>query len=145
MVLVQYMFEKKDGLKLVHGRILLKGPQTVLENAANEREVFFINDSMDFELRDARESVVVNVQSMPWAYAHKKKKAHAEKINRTKTEEMKKKGLPLEFYCKSLGSFFALPLETGACSACKIETPKEKIFKSILLRPVLYTGKQGIK
>lgn len=137
MVMVEYMFQKKDGLKMVHGRILLKGSQTVLENAANEREVFLTNDCMEFELRDVRESVMVNVRSMPWGYKHRKKQAHAEKIDRANAEERKNKGLPLEFYCKSLycpekGAFFTLPVETlglgtGTCSACKIrETQREK-------------------
>ncbi|XP_029118242.1 DNA (cytosine-5)-methyltransferase 1B-like [Elaeis guineensis] len=61
MALVEYMFEKKDGLKLAHGRILLKGSQTVLENAANEREVFLTNDCMDFDLRDVKESIAFGV------------------------------------------------------------------------------------
>ena len=47
MVLVEYMFEKQDGMKMAHRRVWLKGSQMVLENAANEREVFFTNDCMD--------------------------------------------------------------------------------------------------
>lgn len=35
---VEYMFENSDARKLIHGRLMLRGCQTVLGNIANERE-----------------------------------------------------------------------------------------------------------
>ena len=37
---MEYMFENSDGRKMVHGRLMLRGFQTVLGTSANEREVF---------------------------------------------------------------------------------------------------------
>lgn len=37
---VEYMFEKLDGSKMLHGRMMQRGSDTVLGNAANERGIF---------------------------------------------------------------------------------------------------------
>uniref|UniRef100_A0A803KRA2 DNA (cytosine-5-)-methyltransferase n=1 Tax=Chenopodium quinoa TaxID=63459 RepID=A0A803KRA2_CHEQI len=94
MYFVEYMFEKSSGKKMVHGRLMLRGNQTVLGIAANERE------------------------------------------------ERKCKGLPLEYYCKSLyqpdkGAFICLPKKSmgsgnGVCCACKTKEA-EKEQKSLKL------------
>jgi DNA (cytosine-5)-methyltransferase 1 len=39
---VEYMYEKNHGTEMIHARILQNGSQTVLGNAANERDVFLI-------------------------------------------------------------------------------------------------------
>ena len=44
---VEYMFEELDGRKVVHGRLLMRGYQTVLGNTTNEREVFMTNDCLE--------------------------------------------------------------------------------------------------
>ncbi|PUZ36567.1 hypothetical protein GQ55_9G048500 [Panicum hallii var. hallii] len=129
MCFTEYMYEKHDGTKMVHGRILQKGFQTVLGNAANEREVFLTNDCLEFEVGDIKELVTVNVQLMPWGYKYRKENSEVNRIERAKAEERKRKGLPVEYFCKSLywpekGGFFSVPhdklgIGTGACSSCK--------------------------
>ncbi|RDY07106.1 DNA (cytosine-5)-methyltransferase 1, partial [Mucuna pruriens] len=138
---VEYMFESKNGRKMFHGRMMQHGCQTVLGNAANEREVFLTNECRDLGLQDVKQTVVVNIQKMPWGHQHRKDNIIADKLDRARAEERKKKGLPTEYYCKSLywperGAFFSLPFDTlalgsGVCSSCKIQdTQKEKdIFK----------------
>ncbi|XP_073138659.1 DNA (cytosine-5)-methyltransferase 1B-like isoform X4 [Henckelia pumila] len=126
---VEYMFEKIDGNKMFHGRFMQQGCETVLGNAANERELFLTDDCMDFHLEEVKQSVHVNIGSMPWGYHHRKANANTEKMNRAQAEERKKMGLPTEYYCRSLyspkcGAFFALPYEsmglgTGSCQSCK--------------------------
>ncbi|KAF8404027.1 hypothetical protein HHK36_008903 [Tetracentron sinense] len=134
---VEYMFEKSDGRKIIHGRVMLRGSQTVLGNAANEREVFLTNECMEFELGDVKQTVVVDIRLMAWGYQHRKKDADSDRIDREKADDRKRKGLPMEYYCKSLYcpercAFFSLPYDTmglgsGFCDACKLkETQLEK-------------------
>jgi DNA (cytosine-5)-methyltransferase 1 len=135
--LVEYMFEASDGSKMFHGRIMQRGSQTVLGNAANDRELFLRNECINLGLEDVKETIVVDIRLMPWGHQHRKDNANADKIDRARAEEKKKKGLPVEYYCKSLywperGAFFSLPLETmslgsGFCYSCKIkEAQKDK-------------------
>ncbi|KAL6638047.1 hypothetical protein ACP70R_025619 [Stipagrostis hirtigluma subsp. patula] len=129
MCFIEYMYEKHDGTKMLHGRILQKGSQTVLGNAANEREVFLTHDCQEFELGDIRELVAVNVKLMPWGHKYRKDNSEANRLERAKAEERKRKGLPVEYFCKSLywpekGGFFSLPndklgIGTGVCSSCE--------------------------
>ncbi|XP_073311482.1 DNA (cytosine-5)-methyltransferase 1B-like [Primulina huaijiensis] len=127
--LVEYMFEKIDGDKMFHGRLMQQGCETVLGNTANERELFLTDDCINFQLEEVKQSLHVNIGSMPWGYQHRKANANTEKMNKARAEERKKMGLPIEYYCKSLyspkrGAFFALPyksmgLGSGSCQACK--------------------------
>ncbi|GFP95055.1 DNA (cytosine-5)-methyltransferase 1b [Phtheirospermum japonicum] len=150
---VEYMFEKLDGSKMLHGRMMQQGCQTVLGNAANEREVFLTNECKDFRLEEIRESVSVDIRSVPWGHQHRKANADAEKIDRARAEERKKKGLPIEYYCKSLywperGAFFAISygsmgLGSGLCQACKLneaEDDKEKFKLDASLKSFMYRG-----
>lgn len=134
---VEYMFENLDGRKMVHGRLMLRGFQTVLGSSANEREVFLTNDCMVFDLGDVKQTVIMEIRLIPWGYQHRKANANNDKIDRARAEERRSKGLPLEYYCRSLywperGAFFRLPTSTmglgsGVCQSCKIkETQKEK-------------------
>lgn len=147
----EYMCEKHDGTKMVHGRILKKGFQTVLGNAANEREVFLTNDCLEFEVGDIKELVTVSVQPMPWGHKYRKENSEVNRIERAKAEERKRKDLPVEYFCKSLywpekGGFFSVPhdklgIGTGSCSSCdqrkqvgdefKILSETSFIFKNI--------------
>ncbi|CAN4101552.1 unnamed protein product [Withania somnifera] len=113
---VEYMFEKLDGSKMLHGRMMQRGSDTVLGNAANEREVFLINECMDLRLGDVKESVAVNIRMMPWGHQHRKADADADKLDRAKAEDRKKKGLPTEFYCKS---FYRPERERGGSGTFK--------------------------
>ncbi|XP_077224342.1 DNA (cytosine-5)-methyltransferase 1A-like [Tasmannia lanceolata] len=139
IVFVEHMFENSDGGKMIHGRVMQRGSQTVIGNAANEREVFLTNECTDFELGDVKDTVVVDIRLMPWGYEHRKENANADKIDRAKAEERQKKGLPMEYYCKSLywperGAFISLPCETmglgtGVCYSCQMEQSQGEEFK----------------
>ncbi|KAL9324266.1 hypothetical protein ACSQ67_009123 [Phaseolus vulgaris] len=130
MYYVEYMFESKIGRKMFHGRMMQYGCHTVIGNAANEREVFLTNECRDMGLQDVKQTVVVNIQKRPWGHQHRKDNIIADRVDRARREERKKKGLPTEYYCKSLywperGAFFSLPFDTlgqgsGICSSCKM-------------------------
>lgn len=127
---VEYMYENLDGKKLLHGRRMQRGCETVLGNTANEREVFLRNECVNLQLDDIKESVSVDIRSIPWGHEHRKMNGIADKIDKARAEERKQKGLPTQFYCRSLycperGAFFALPygsmgLGSGSCQACKL-------------------------
>lgn len=139
--LVEYMYETSDKIKMFHGRMLKQGSQTVLGNAANERELFLMNECEDMALEDIKQTAVLEIRSRPWGYQYRKSDANADALDRVKAEERKTKGLPLDYYCKSLywperGAFFSLPVETvglgtGVCHSCRTrEAKKDKeIFK----------------
>ncbi|CAA0833568.1 DNA (cytosine-5)-methyltransferase 1 [Striga hermonthica] len=150
---VEYIFEKLDGKKMLHGRMMLRGCQTVLGNAANEREVFLTNECEDFLLEEVRQSISVEIRSIPWGHQHRKANADADKVDRARAEERKKKGLPTEYYCKSLywperGAFFTLPygsmgLGSGLCGACRAKEAndnKEKFELDTSLTSFMYGG-----
>ncbi|KAA8531274.1 hypothetical protein F0562_005983 [Nyssa sinensis] len=128
---VEYMFEALDESKMFHGRMMQRGCRTVLGNAANESEVFLTNECMEFELEDVKQRVVVDTRLMPWGHEHRKANAKADKTDRARAEERKRKGLEIEYYCKSLywserGAFFSLPVNTmgigsGFCHSCKLK------------------------
>ncbi|KAK1571092.1 hypothetical protein Q3G72_011829 [Acer saccharum] len=134
---IEYMFEKSDARKMVHGRLMQRGLQTVLANTADEREVFLTNICLEFELEDIKEIVVVEIQSIPWGHQHRKANAYKDKVDRERARDRKVEGLSIEYYCKSLywperGAFFRFPTETlglgsGVCHSCQIkETEREK-------------------
>ncbi|CAN1342687.1 DNA (cytosine-5)-methyltransferase 1 [Linum perenne] len=136
---IEYMYETTNGAKMFHGRLMQRGSDTVLGNASSEREVFLTNDCSDFQLQDVKELVVVEIRKMPWGHNHRKDNLNAGRQDRAKAEERKKKGLPLEYYCKSLywpekGAFFSLPsdsigLGSGICQACNINEADEEKYK----------------
>lgn len=129
--MVEYMFETLNGSKMFHGRMMLRGHQTVLGNAANDREVFLTNNCENFNLDHVKEIVNVDKRIRPWGHQHRKANAMADKMDITKAEERKRKGLSTEYYCKSLyfpqkGAFFSLPsdqmgLGSGFCYSCKLK------------------------
>lgn len=134
--LVEYMFEASDGTIMFHGRMMERGSETVLGNTANEREVFLTNDCSDMKLEDVTQGVVVDIKSVAWGHEHRKANANADKLERAKAEERKKKGLPIEYYCKSLywperGAFFSISSDTigqgtGLCPSCKTREAEEE-------------------
>ncbi|OVA11624.1 Bromo adjacent homology (BAH) domain [Macleaya cordata] len=133
---VEFMFERSNGKRMVHGRVMERGSETVLGNAANEREVFLTNECKEFELGDIKQIVVVDVRKISWGHQYRKDIANADKIDKARAEERKKKGLPIEYYCKSLywperGAIVNLPLNSmglgdGVCHSCKIKETQEK-------------------
>ncbi|KAL7593148.1 hypothetical protein Lser_V15G34056 [Lactuca serriola] len=135
---VEYLFEDSDSRKFVHGRLMLRGKETVLGDIASEREVYLTNDCLDFELDDVIQTVDVQIRTLPWGHQHRKANASFDKADRAKAEERKNKGLPVEFYCRSLywperGAFFSLKtdkmgLGNGMCDSCgimEVENKKE--------------------
>ncbi|CAL1381124.1 unnamed protein product [Linum trigynum] len=132
---VEYMFETSDGTKMFHGRMMQHGAETVLGNASNEREVFLTNSCTSYSLQDIKQPVVVEIRKMPWGHNFRKQNINADRLDRERAEERKKKGLPLEYYCRSLywpekGAFFCLPsaemgLGSGDCNSCKIREVEE--------------------
>ncbi|PPD84976.1 hypothetical protein GOBAR_DD18085 [Gossypium barbadense] len=138
---VEYMFETSKGRKMFHGRMMQRGSETVLGNAANEREVFLTNNCGDFELEDVKQTVVVDIRLRPWGYQHRKDNANMDKLDRAEAEERKRKGLPMEYYCKSLywperGAFYTLPIDSlglgsGCCHSCQVKDAgrAKEVFK----------------
>jgi len=73
--------------------------------------------------------VTVNLQLIPWGHKYRKENSEVNRIEREKAEVRKRKGLPVEYFCKSLylpkkGGFFSIPhdklgIGTGACSSCE--------------------------
>ncbi|KAH9750483.1 DNA (cytosine-5)-methyltransferase [Citrus sinensis] len=143
---VEFMFEKSDSRKMVHGRHMLRGSETFLGNTADANEVFLTNDCLEIELEDVKEVVAVEILLIPWGHQHRKTNACKDKIVRERAEDRRIDQFPMEYYCKSLywperGAFFKLPkdtmgLGTGVCHSCKIkETGREKdVFKVNLNR-----------
>ncbi|KAI0501945.1 hypothetical protein KFK09_016890 [Dendrobium nobile] len=139
MHFVEFLYEGLDGTKMVHGRIILRGYQTVLGNAANEREIFLTNDCNDFALGDIKEPVTVDIRSVSWGYQYRKEYSGAAKIDNLKAEEKQKKVQPMDFFCKSLywpekGAFFTLPFDSlglgsGICNSCRQGENKDSLFK----------------
>ncbi|KAK3183178.1 hypothetical protein Dsin_030464 [Dipteronia sinensis] len=134
---IEYMFEKSDARKMVHGRLMQRGSQTVLANTADEREVFLTNICLDFELEDIKGIVVVEIRSIPWGHQQRKANAYKDKVDRDRARDRKVQGLSIEYICKSLywperGAFFRTPTETmalasGVCHSYQIkETEREK-------------------
>ena len=130
IVLVEYMLQKKDGGKMAHGRVLVRGSQTLLGNAANDRELFLTDDCVDFDLGDVKEAVTLTLQRRPWGPQYRKENAKSAKLDRARAEDRENKGLPVEYFCKSTycpqkGAFFSLPLNAtalgnGNCYACEV-------------------------
>lgn len=150
---IEYMFEKIDGSKMLHGRVMKRGCQTVLGNAANEREIYLTNECMDIELEEVKEGIHVDIRSTVWGHQHRKANAGAANIDRARALERKEQGLPIEYYCKSLywperGAFFTLPhvsmgLGSGLCQACKLkeaESYQEKFKVDESLTSFVYGG-----
>ncbi|KAG0492405.1 hypothetical protein HPP92_005464 [Vanilla planifolia] len=139
MFFVEFLYEGHDRTKMFHGRMLVKGHQTVLGNAANEREVFLTNDCTDFSLGDIKEQVNVNILSLSWGHQYRKEHSDADKIDRAKADEKKRKGLNVDFFCKCLywperGAFFRLPFEnlglgSGVCNSCRQRESMDCEFK----------------
>ncbi|KAJ4789770.1 Cytosine-specific methyltransferase [Rhynchospora pubera] len=141
LYLVEYMYEKSNGMKMVHGRMMQRGCNTILGNAANEGEIFLTNNCFDFELEAIKEVVRFSIMSMKWGHIHRKDNIEIDNAYRLKAKERKEKGLLLEFYCKSLyspdrGAFFSLPqgklgLGTGICSSCQDRDTRHEEFKIV--------------
>ncbi|KAJ4916938.1 DNA (cytosine-5)-methyltransferase 1 [Raphanus sativus] len=133
---VEYMFESSDHCKMLHGRRLQRGSETVLENAANERELFLTNECMTLHFKDIKGTVCFEIRKRPWGHQFRKENTTADKLDRARAEERNAKDMPKEYFCKSLyspgrGGFFSLPLSdmgcaSGSCTSCRIRDDEEE-------------------
>ncbi|KAF8083357.1 hypothetical protein N665_0778s0010 [Sinapis alba] len=133
---VEYMFESANHCKMLHGRLLQRGCETVLGNAANERELFLTNECKTVPLKEIKGTVIFEIRSRPWGHQFRKENTTADKLDRARAEERKTKDMPTEYFCKSLysperGGFFSLPLNdmgcaSGSCNSCRIRDDEEK-------------------
>lgn len=86
------------------------------------------NECEEFELGDVKQ-IFVDILNISWGHQYRRENANTDKIDRARAEERKKKGLPMEYYCKSLywpemGAFVKLPLNSmglgnGICNSCE--------------------------
>ncbi|CAH8276765.1 unnamed protein product [Arabidopsis lyrata] len=139
---VEYMFESLDHCKMLHGKFLQRGSETVLGIAANERELFLTNECITVQLKDIKGIVSLEIRSGQWGHQYRKENIVVDKLDRARAEERKAKDLPTEYYCKILysperGGFFSLPrsdmgLGSGFCSSCKIREDEEERSKTKL-------------
>ncbi|WZZ74546.1 hypothetical protein YC2023_085916 [Brassica napus] len=137
---VEYMFESSDHCKMLHGRHLQRGSETVLGNAANERELFLTNACMTVQLKDIKGTVSFEIRSKPWGHQYRKENNAADELDRARAEERKAQHLPAEYFCKCLyspvrGGFFSLQPNddissgSGSCTSCKMREEKNERSK----------------
>lgn len=130
MIIVEYLYEKNNGSKCLHGRFLERGQQTVLGNAADPLAVFLTDRCTDIDLTDVKGTAVVHMSRRAWDHVSRKANAVEEEAMRARAKERKEKDMPAEYYCRSLycperGAFLNIPydslaLGTGTCYACKL-------------------------
>jgi len=135
ILLVEYLYQAKDGLRMLHGRVLLRGSETILGNVASEYEVFLTEQCAEVEIEGVR-SVVVKLKRHPWGHPHRKVNAAADQAERELAKERARKGLPAEYFCSALyasdkGAFFSLPksglaVGDGTCEACQLRDQEEE-------------------
>ncbi|KAI4297130.1 hypothetical protein L6164_037034 [Bauhinia variegata] len=114
---VEHLFESSDGCKIFHGRKMQRGYLTVLGNAANKRELFLTNECGDYKLEDIKQIVVVDIWQMPWGHQHRKDNIAADKTDRARAEEGRRK-------------HYQLNITVEACAGLTQEGQKEKdIFR----------------
>ncbi|XP_010472460.1 PREDICTED: DNA (cytosine-5)-methyltransferase 2-like [Camelina sativa] len=139
---VEYMFESVDHCKMLHGKLLQRGSNTVLGNAANKRELFLTNECLIVQLKDIKGTVGFEIRSRSWGHQYRKENTIADRLDRERAEERKQKGVSTDYYCKSLyspekGGFFSLPrsdmgLGSGLCTSCKIREDEAERSKTKL-------------
>ncbi|KAH9315101.1 hypothetical protein KI387_023728, partial [Taxus chinensis] len=144
ILFVEYMYEKSNGAKIIHGRVLQRGSETVLGNAANSREVFLTNQCLKVDVKDVKETVGVEIRLRSWGHQYRKENLSADEADRARAAEQEKKKLPVEYFCKSLyapmrGAFLSLPYDTlglgnGQCYSCKIREDEKQNLELCMLQ-----------
>ncbi|KAJ7517728.1 hypothetical protein O6H91_21G038100 [Diphasiastrum complanatum] len=139
MLLVEYLYEKDDGSCMLHGRVMERGPNTVLGNAADERELFLTDDCEDISICDIKGTAKVKIQRRSWGHNHRKANATEDEEERARAKERELKGLPVEYYCRywyspKKGAFMSLPYDSmavgnGICGSCRVK--EEKLEKEV--------------
>ncbi|CAI9101509.1 OLC1v1038848C1 [Oldenlandia corymbosa var. corymbosa] len=135
---LEYLFENSDGKMLAHGRLMLRGHETVLGDSSNEMELFLTNHCLDFELCHVRGTVAIEMRSTLWGHKHRKANLNDESSDRASASKKKKKKLQVEFFCRNLycpekGAFLCLKPESmglgnGHCQPCQIKESRTAAF-----------------
>ncbi|GAA0154402.1 DNA methyltransferase [Lithospermum erythrorhizon] len=134
--IVEYMFGTSDARKMVHGRLVVRGFETILGSFANKKEVFLTNICKDFELINVVGTVVIEFQKLTCD----KQACHS------------KRGPPCDYfskglYCPEKGSIYSLQSDSvgignGHCFSCEYRVSLNlKVFKvSTSMRHFTYEG-----
>ncbi|MCO5563301.1 hypothetical protein L7F22_016941 [Adiantum nelumboides] len=142
MLIVEYLFEKKNGNKYLHGRFLERGHQTVLGNAADPLAVFLTDRCLDVNLTDVKGTVIVHMNKRAWGHATRKLNAAEDEILRAAAKK-NEAGALIEFHCRAMycpdkGAFLNIPFDnlglgTGTCHACELRNEgKERLSTRLL-------------
>ncbi|KAG6551170.1 hypothetical protein Mapa_007405 [Marchantia paleacea] len=133
--LIEYLYESDDG-PMIHGRMLVKGEETILGDAANERELFLTDACIDIRVGQVKELTHVEIRKRNWGHQFRKENATKDQEDRKVAKERKRRGSPQEYFCRSWwspenGAFFsvssdALGVGSGICSACQAREDFEK-------------------
>lgn len=142
MLLVEYLYELKDGTPMLHGRGLIAAEETVLGNAGDEREVFLTSNCADVEVSGVQKVTIV-MKRRSEGYTDRKANALNDETDRARAEKREMQGLPKEFFCRAVyspdkGAFLSLPTEglgvgNGSCKACILRNEEEKLKSNKLL------------
>ncbi|BBN15236.1 DNA (cytosine-5)-methyltransferase 1 [Marchantia polymorpha subsp. ruderalis] len=133
--LIEYLYDSDDG-PMIHGRMLVKGEETILGDAANERELFLTDACSEIRVAQVKDFTQVEIRKRNWGHQFRKENATKDEEDRKMAKERKRRGLPQEYFCRSWwspenGAFFsvssdALGVGSGICSACQAREDCEK-------------------
>ncbi|CAI5949593.1 unnamed protein product [Closterium sp. NIES-64] len=149
LVLVEYMWDeggvgggagrrrRGEGMK-AHGRVMVRGSETVLGNAADEWELFVSEHCVDFPLTAIRELAPVTHRKQPWGVEHRLRNMEEHERERERMEKIFKETGQRSFFYRLLynpsrGGFFDLPKSlgsgTGRCCSCDEDTERDRMME----------------
>ncbi|CAI5459956.1 unnamed protein product [Closterium sp. Yama58-4] len=149
LVLVEYMWDegavgggagrrrRGEGMK-AHGRVMVRGSETVLGNAADEWELFVSEHCVDFPLTAIRELAAVTHRKQPWGAEHRLRNMEEHERERERMEKLFKETGQRSFFYRLLynpsrGGFFDLPKSlgsgTGRCCSCDEDTERDRMME----------------
>ncbi|KAL2621227.1 hypothetical protein R1flu_001432 [Riccia fluitans] len=153
--MIEYLYESDDEGPMMHSRLLVLGEETILGDAADERELFMSDACTDVPIGRIKELATVELRQRSWGYSYRKENATKDEADRARAKERKEKGLPLEYFCRSLwspekGAFFKVPvgklgLGSGSCSACVTRLESEKKLEVEILPEAQGFRWQGVE
>ncbi|PSC75867.1 DNA (cytosine-5)-methyltransferase 1-like [Micractinium conductrix] len=98
LALVQAMWQNADGSKEVQVRLLARGEETVLGDAASDSEVFLTTDLETRELSSVTAKASVSCLERAWDSSKRQEHFKVDKALRERNEEAAREGLPLELF-----------------------------------------------
>ncbi|GJP36008.1 hypothetical protein CLOM_g20549 [Closterium sp. NIES-68] len=149
VVIVEYMWDeggagagargrrRGEGMK-AHGRVMVRGSETVLGNAADEWEVFVSEHCVDFPLTAIREKAAVTHRQQPWGAEHRLRNMEEDDRERARMEKLFKETGQRSFFYRFLynpsrGGFFDLPKSlgsgTGRCCSCDEDMERDGMME----------------